>query len=58
MKIEGVRVMTANKSEYLNLGKPRNYIHYLVGIATESAAVAMLMAIAYIISGLGLWLPR
>ena len=50
--------MSANKSEYLNLGKPRNYIHYLVGIAVESAAVGMLMVIAYIISGIGLWLPR
>jgi hypothetical protein len=50
--------MSANKSEYLNLGKPRNYIHYLVGIAVESAAVGMLMAIAYLISGVGLWLPR
>jgi len=50
--------MSANKAEYLNLGKPRNYIHYLVGIAVESAAVGMLMVIAYIISGLGLGLPR
>jgi hypothetical protein len=50
--------MSANKSEYLNLGKPQNYIHYLVGIAVESAAVLMLMAIAYLISGLGLWLTR
>lgn len=50
--------MSANKSEYLNLRKPVNYIHYLVGIAVESAAVAMLMAIAYVISGLGLWLSQ
>jgi len=50
--------MSVNKAEYLNLGKPLNYIHYLVGIAVESAAVGMLMVIAYIISGLGLWLPR
>ncbi len=50
--------MSANKSEYLNLGKPLNYIHYLVGIAVETAAVLMLMAVAYLISGLGLWLTR
>ncbi len=58
MKIEGVNIMSANKSEYLNLGKPLNYIHYLVGIAVETAAVLMLMAVAYLISGLGLWLTR
>jgi hypothetical protein len=50
--------MSANKSEYLNLGKPKNYIRYLVGIAVESTAVLMLMAVAYLISGLGLWLTR
>jgi hypothetical protein len=50
--------MSANKSEYLNLGKPLNYIHFLTGIAVESAAIGMLMVIAYIISGLGLMIPR
>jgi hypothetical protein len=50
--------MSANRSEYLNLGKPLNYIHYLIGIAVESAAIGMLMIIAYIISGLGIGLPR
>ena len=49
--------MSANKSEYLNLRKPLNYVHYLIGIAVESAAVGMLMVIAYIISGLGIGLP-
>jgi hypothetical protein len=50
--------MSANKSEYLNLRKPLNYVHYLIGIAIESAAVGMLMVIAYVISGLGLMIPR
>jgi hypothetical protein len=50
--------MSANKSEYLNLGKPGNYIHYFVGIAVESATIGMLMVIAYIISSLGLMIPR
>jgi hypothetical protein len=49
--------MSANKSEYLNLWNPRNFIHYLIGIAIESATVGVLMVIAYIISGLGFGLP-
>jgi hypothetical protein len=49
--------MSASKSEYLNLRKPINYIRYFVGIAVESVAVGILMIIAYVISGVGFWLP-
>jgi hypothetical protein len=48
--------MAASKAEYLDLKRPRNYVHYSVGIAMESVAVGVLVIIAYIISGLGFWL--
>ncbi len=48
--------MSASKAEYLNLKKPGNYLRYLVGIAVEAAAIVTLMAVAFVISGLGLWL--
>lgn len=50
--------MSANKCEYLNLGKPQNYICYLVGIAVESSVIGMLMAVGYFISGLALGIFR
>ena len=48
--------MAASKAEYLDLKRPRNYVHYIIGIAVESVTVAVLMIVAYGISGLGYWL--
>lgn len=48
--------MAASKAEYLDLKRPQNYVHYIVGITVESIAIAVLMIVAYGISGLGFWL--
>jgi hypothetical protein len=48
--------MAASKAEYLDLKRPRNYVHYIVGIVVESVAVLALMIVAYGVSGLGFWL--
>ncbi len=46
--------MSADRTQYLNLKRVRNYLHFLVGIAVESAVVMISMAIGYLISAIGL----
>ena len=49
--------MTNGRADHLDLKDPKNYLRYLTGMAVESAAVLVLMAIALAISWLGsvLW---
>ena len=47
--------MSASKSEYLDLKKPRNYFLYFIGIAVESAAVLVLMIVGFLMSILAFW---
>jgi len=46
--------MARETPDHLDLSDPRNYVRYLVGMAFETAAVVVLMIIAFVISYLGL----
>lgn len=47
----------SNRPDHMDLGDPKNYLRYLLGMAVESAAVIVLMLIALGIAvvGLRLW---
>jgi hypothetical protein len=49
--------MSASKSQYFDLKNFSSYfLNFIAGIAVESAAVVILMIIAYCISALGFWM--
>ena len=47
--------MTATSSEYLDLRKGHNYLRYLLGIAIESGAVGLIIALGFCIAAVGIW---
>ena len=47
--------MPTSNSEYLDLRRPNNYVHYIVGIGVESAAVGLLILVGLCIAAVGVW---
>jgi len=47
--------MQIDTRDFLNLRKPRNYVYFGLGIATESIAVLTLIAVPLIISAMAFW---